>query len=72
MILCDTGPLLALIDQDDPWHARCVAWYTPPKKIEKKRFALVATWLFQKNMGDEHTRRNPRSRLRSAGGLRMR
>lgn len=25
MILCDTGPLLALIDQDDPWHTRCVA-----------------------------------------------
>jgi predicted nucleic acid-binding protein len=25
MILCDTEPLLALIDQDDPWHARCVA-----------------------------------------------
>jgi predicted nucleic acid-binding protein len=25
MILCDTGPLVALIDQDDSFHTRCVA-----------------------------------------------
>lgn len=24
MTLCDTGPLIALIDQDDPNHTRCV------------------------------------------------
>lgn len=39
MTLCDTGPLVALIDHDDPHHQRCVTVLgaLPPS-------ALVTTW----------------------------
>lgn len=39
MTLCDTGPLVALIDRDDPHHPRCVIALgaLPPS-------ALVTTW----------------------------
>ena len=39
MTLCDTGPLVALIDRDDPHHPRCVAALDelPPD-------ALVTSW----------------------------
>lgn len=39
MTLCDTGPLVALIDGDDPNHARCVATLSalPPQP-------LLTTW----------------------------
>jgi hypothetical protein len=39
MILCDTGPLIGLIDHDDPYHARCVAALSalPPEP-------LLTTW----------------------------
>ncbi len=39
MILCDTGPLVALVDQDDPHHACCVAaLHTLPAQ------PLLTTW----------------------------
>lgn len=39
MILCDTGPLVALIDQDDSFHTRCVtALSTLPAE------PLLTTW----------------------------
>lgn len=39
MTLCDTGPLVALVDHDDPNHPRCVATLQtlPPQP-------LLATW----------------------------
>lgn len=39
MTLCDTGPLVALIDRDDPHHPQCVAALgtLPPN-------ALVTSW----------------------------
>ena len=39
MTLCDTGPLIALVDQDDPHHTRCVsALQTLPAQ------PLLTTW----------------------------
>ena len=39
MILCDTGPLVALIDPDDSFHTRCVAALgTLPAEV------LLTTW----------------------------
>jgi uncharacterized protein len=39
MTLCDTGPIVALIDADDPHHSRCVAALSelPPTP-------LITTW----------------------------
>ena len=39
MTLCDTGPLIALIDADDPRHQECVAAsaFLPPS-------GLITTW----------------------------
>lgn len=37
MTLCDTGPLVALIDRDDPYHERCVA------ALERET-TLITTW----------------------------
>lgn len=37
MTLCDTGPLVALVDRDDPYHNRCVAALA---QVE----ALISTW----------------------------
>jgi hypothetical protein len=37
MILCDTGPLVALIDQDDSFHTSCVAALLPAEP-------LLTTW----------------------------
>lgn len=37
MTLCDTGPLVALVDSDDPYHELCVAALT---KVE----TLISTW----------------------------
>ena len=39
MTLCDTGPLIALIDADDPYHAKCVSASAalPPE-------SMITTW----------------------------
>lgn len=37
MTLCDAGPLVALVDRDDPYHARCTA------ALEGLE-SLVSTW----------------------------
>lgn len=39
MTLCDAGPLVAIIDRDDPHHARCVA-----ALAELPAGGLVTTW----------------------------
>lgn len=39
MTLCDTGPLVALIDSDDPHHPRCVAALD-----QLPADALLTTW----------------------------
>ncbi|HEX4804418.1 MAG TPA: hypothetical protein VFU94_00840 [Conexibacter sp.] len=38
MTLTDAGPLIALIDADDPDHARCV------ETLDRIRLPLVTTW----------------------------
>lgn len=38
MTLTDAGPLIALIDADDPDHARCV------ETLDRVRLPLVTTW----------------------------
>jgi predicted nucleic acid-binding protein len=37
VILCDTGPLVALVDRDDPYHQQCVAAL---QDLE----VLISTW----------------------------
>ena len=38
MILCDTGPLLALLEPHDPDHARCI------DALKSVRLPLLTTW----------------------------
>ena len=37
-VLVDTGPLVALADRRDRWHAPCVAW------LKNFRGGLITTW----------------------------
>lgn len=39
MTLCDTGPMVALVDRDDPYHARCTT-----ALAELPSEDLVTTW----------------------------
>jgi len=39
MVVVDSGPLLALFNRSDKWHARCAGWLR-----DNKRARLVTTW----------------------------
>ena len=45
MTLCDTGPLVAIIDQDDPDHARCAAALALIPVMALSRTVVDAHWL---------------------------